>query len=154
MKLADFGISCRLIADHEVNDETGFVNDKSNPRGTMGWMAPEFSTSEQCDAKVDTFALGLVFGYTLSIEGRHPFDNVKIGDPFEDRCYNSQETRQYNINNTNMTLTNNNLKINYREGCIVFKLIESMVEWSPGNRPTLNNILKNNAFFSKECVTA
>jgi len=53
-----------------------------NPKGTRGWMAPEQYGSARLGGEVDIFALGCIFGYTLSTEGKHPF-----GDDLDERVY-------------------------------------------------------------------
>jgi len=69
MKLADFGL-CKVL----MQDQRDFSNTNvTNPKGTQGWMAPELYQSDRCDYKVDIFPLGCIFGYTLSISGKHPF---------------------------------------------------------------------------------
>ncbi len=70
MKLADFGISKLL----NINQEDLTNSHLSNPSGTRGWMAPEAYNQKRYDFKVDTWALGLLFGYTLS-GGKHPYGN-------------------------------------------------------------------------------
>jgi len=66
VKLADFG-RCKIINEDFTNSST------TNPRGTRGWIAPELYHNQRGDFKVDIFALGLIFGYTLSRGNKHPF---------------------------------------------------------------------------------
>jgi len=68
MKLADLGISKILQAGKHDFTNTNLTD----PTGTKGWMAPEVYESNRFDFKVDIWALGCIFGYTLS-GGKHPF---------------------------------------------------------------------------------
>jgi len=121
VKLADFG--CSKIMDEDFTNTS-----TSNPRGTRGWIAPELYHDKRGDSKVDIFALGLIFGYTLS-GGQHPFGD----DP-----------DQWAIlikNKKPMKMIRNDLKEPFSstndEG---FDLIESMLVINPHERPTAKEI--------------
>jgi len=74
MKLADFDISKMLKANINMD----FTNTSlTNPSGSRGWMAPEVYQSHRFDFKVDVWALGLIFGFTLS-GGKHPSEMIQI----------------------------------------------------------------------------
>lgn len=131
MKLADFG-DCR--------EEDKRIFPTTPPeRGTIGWKAPELAhnNTKECDYRADIFATGLVFGYTLSKGGKHPFG----GDRYE---------KQNAINNKkNMCLVVEDLKFAYSTDLHVFKLIESMLDMEPSQRPTVQKVLRNNFFDSR-----
>ncbi len=100
-------------------------------------MAPELSTFERYESIVDLFPLGCIFGYMLSDGGKHPFGEK----PFE---------RQNRIQlNKPMLLTIADLKEPYRKNSIGIKLIQSMVQNNPVDRPTALEIL-NSDFFGQE----
>lgn len=129
MKLADFGLS-----SIQTMNQRDFPHYVANPWGTGGWMAPELSISsgdghQQCDLyKVDIFALGLIFAYTLS-GGKHPFCSGS------DLSFDSDEA-QLNINNKeSITLVIGDLKKPSDEYIFVFELIRRMVAMDPLERP-------------------
>jgi len=130
VKLADFGCS-KFIID-EDDDEDDFTN----TRGTRGWIAPELYHDLWTlpNSKVDIFALGLIFGYTLS-GGKHPFGD----DP-----------HQWSIlikNKEPMRMDRNGLKEPYSsENDEAFDLIELMLDMNPEKRPTVKEIT-NSLFF-------
>ncbi len=127
MKLADFGLSSMMTIN-----EREFPHYVANPCGTKGWNAPELSTfdgqTQKCDLyKVDVFALGLIFGYTLSW-GKHPF-----GD--------DSDQAQVKINKKEpMNLIITDLKNPYSQNNSAFELIERMVEMEPLARPIVEQI--------------
>lgn len=130
MKLADFGI-CSILSV-----ENGFTNTNVvNPSGSPGYRAPEMFENKVLDNKVDIFALGCVFGCTLSTGGKHPF-----GDDEVTRSYKIKEKKP-------MVLKQKDLKGPYYSvDEFVFELIQSMVKVNPKERPTAAEILKNPFF--------
>jgi len=135
MKLADFDISKMLKTDFDRD----FTNTSlTNPKGTRGWMAPEVYESNRFDFKVDVWALGLIFGYTLS-GGKHPF-----GDDPDLRITRIKQNKP-------MLLTRNDLMVVHRNGG-VFELIESMLKVEAKNRPSITDVLKN-SFLIGEVIT-
>lgn len=130
IKLADFGLSKILLRP----DNDDFSNtDCASPKGTRGWMAPEMYHLTRYDLKVDIFALGCLFYYTLS-GGKHPFGN----DPI-DRMYRIKRKEP-------KVLELDDFKDPYCKDTAVLKLISTMVEMEPSNRPTVDCIL-NDPFF-------
>lgn len=129
MKVADFGISKILKA--EQKDATN--SNMTNPKGTRGWMAPEQYNASRIGFEVDIFSLGCVFGYTLS-KGKHPF-----GEDIEDRIYFVKRGKP-------MTLTNDDLKERYSVDGLSFRLIQSMLNMNPVNRPTALDVLGHDFF--------
>jgi len=124
MKLADFGISKMLKTDMDIN----FTNTSvTNPTGSRGWMAPEVYESNRFDFKVDVWALGLIFGFTLS-GGKHPFGD----DQFERNTRIKQKK--------SMLLTKKDL-IDNIDVQSAFNLINSMLTVEPENRPTVTDVL-------------
>jgi len=83
----------------------------TNLIGTIEWMAPEMYELQRVDSKVDIWALGCVFAYTLS-GGKHPF-----GDDLYERIYRIR-TKQH------MLLTVEDLKIPYCDDRLAFELIQ------------------------------
>jgi len=132
MKLADFGLAKVLKADKEDFTNTNVAN----PAGTKGWMAPEVYESNRFDFKVDIWALGLIFAYTLTKENKHPF-----GD-------NSNERIVRIIRKEPMVMVKENLKEAYsRDDVVAFELILSMLQMDPLRRPTVRDMLEKSPFF-------
>jgi len=129
MKLADFGLS--KVLNNEKGDFTN--TSLGNPSGTRGWMAPELYKSIRYDSKVDIFALGCIFGYTLS-GGKHPFGD----DPF-DRSYRVKHMMP-------IVMAQIDLKIPYSKDRVAYDLIVTMVEMEPTKRPTVQQVLKHTFF--------
>jgi len=129
IKLADFGL-CKF----SKTDKSDFTNShRTNPQGTLGWMAPELYKSERYDSKVDLFPLGCIFGYTLSEGGKHPFGV----EPAK---------RQNRIKQKPMLLKIEDLKQPYRDHPIGYQLIQRMVQKDPEDRPTALEVLNSDFF--------
>jgi len=126
MKLADFGLSKVLQID-----KGDFTNTSvANPSGTQGWMPPEVYEFNRFDFKVDVWALGCIFGYTLS-GGKHPY-----GDGIKRLLLITGKEA--------MVLVQGDLKEPYsRESDGAFELIRSMLEMEPINRPTAREVLES-----------
>jgi len=134
MKVADFSIS-KFLREEEID---GSDTSMTNPAGNRGWMAPEqYNSTHRYGREVDIFALGCVFGYTLSIGGKHPF-----GDDIDDRIY-------FVKRGLPMILTNEDIKGRYSVDGLAFRLIESMLNMEPAYRPTALDILSDVFFFQK-----
>jgi len=127
MKLADFDIS--KIVKPERGDFTN--TSVTNPSGTWGWIAPEVYKEDRFDFKVDVWALGCIFGYTLS-GGKHPFGD----DDIMKRIDRIKQKRA-------MLLTKKDLLIENKEIIKAFELIKSMLMVDPKIRPTVKDILKD-----------
>ena len=129
MKLADFGISKMLKAD-----ENNFTNTSTeNPNGTNGWMPAEVYKKQRLDFKVDVWALGCIFVYTLW-EGKHPFGEDVI-------------TRIDLIRKEQSMLVNRrDAKRPYKWDFQAFAVIKSMLRTDPSKRPTVKGVL-NHPFF-------
>ena len=134
VKLADFGIS--KILKIGKNDFTN--TSVTNPNGTRGWMAPEVYESNRFDFKVDIWALGCIFGYTLSEGKNHPFG--------EENKRNSRILQK-----EDMELTPRDLKKPYSDDRVGFELIKSMLEREPTVRPEITKVL-NSSFFKIDQV--
>ena len=124
IKLADFGISSRLRPD-----QMDFHNSRENPTGTRGWMAPELYETGPCDSTVDIFALGCVFGYTLT-DGKHPF-----GDDEHDRI-----SRVIDRHSIILEQKDFNMK-NYENASSYLELIKWMVKMNREERPNVIQVL-------------
>jgi len=132
MKLADFGISKMLKTDADIN----FTNTSvTNPSGSIGWMAPEVYESNRFDFKVDVWALGLIFFFTLS-DGKHPFGN----DPYERTTRIKKKE--------SMLLTEKDL-IGNIDVQKAIEVIQSMLVVEPENRPVVKDVLVH-SFFTSE----
>lgn len=130
IKLADFGL-CKVP---KVDKEDYTNTSVTSPSGTRGWIAPEMYKQERFDFKVDVWALGCIFGYTLS-GGKHPFgDDIK---------------RIIRINQGEpISLIQEDLKKTSRKDAgEAFELIKSMVEMEPEKRPSVADVL-DATFFS------
>jgi len=126
MKLADFGISRSLNPGRADYTNTSMTN----PNGSKGWMAPEVYYSMRVDSKVDIFPLGCIFVYTLS-RGKHPFGETP-------------DLRLARIKHKEaMVITEKDLKLPFSSAQEFFKLIKSMLEMDPANRPTAEDVLKS-----------
>lgn len=132
MKVADFSIS-KFLREGDIDTSNSSM---TNPAGTRGWMAPEQYNSNRYGQEVDIFALGCVFGYTLSVGGKHPF-----GDDIDVRIYFIKKGHP-------MILTNEDLKEQYSVDGLAFELIKSMLNMEPTHRPTALDILSD-VFFQK-----
>jgi len=124
MKLADFNISKML-----KKELSGEITSPTNPSGSRGWMAPEVYESNRFDFKGDVWALGLIFGYSLS-EGKHPF-----GDDPDFRITRIKR-------NEPMLLVKTDLKKVYRNSG-AFELIKSMLMTESKDRPSVTDVLKD-----------
>jgi len=122
MKLAGFDISKMLMPErgHDFTKKS-----VTNPSGTWGWIAPECYKEVRYDFKVDVWALGCIFGYTLS-GGKHPF-----GDDLITRI---DRIRKKKV----MLLTKKDLMMEDKS----FELIKSMLMVDPKSRPTVMDVLK------------
>lgn len=141
--ISDFGLSKQL-----GNMDTGHTSSAMRCfDGTQGWMAPEIVNAKMNEDKslmptksADIFSLGCVFYYIIS-SGKHPFGQL--------------DQRQTNILNDDSVLSTFNLLdddgSDLPEEVVVmaFKLIQSMIQHQPENRPPINSILKYPLFWSK-----
>jgi serine/threonine protein kinase len=131
MKLADF--------DHSRNKKGlggltqsffSSANDQYRLVYTRGWIAPETITKDICNASSDIFLLGLLFAFTLN-DGKHAF-----GDDYLDRIKRIEKKEA-------MIATAKELD---KEFPGALKLIESMLNQDPKNRPKISDILYNPFF--------
>jgi len=123
IKLADFGISKLLETDKQDFTNTSVTD----PRGSRGWMSPEWYQSRRCDYKVDIWAAGCLFLYILS-GGKHPFGE----DP---------EMRQTLIKQGRIELRPRDLKPPYFNDNGTYQFIKSMLDTDPNKRPDAPSIL-------------
>jgi len=135
IKLADFNISKVLKSNKDFTN-----TNVTNPTGTKGWMAPEVYESERFDLKVDIYALGLVFGYTLS-GGKHPF-----GDDSNERIVLIKKKEAI------MVMTQKDLKIPFSSNSVAFELIKSMLV-EPTKRPIIAQVAKSSFFLNDTVMT-
>jgi len=120
-------------------DKGCFTNtSRTDPRGTRGWIAPELFEEERVDYfKVDIWALGCIFAYTLTW-GKHPFGDE---DERNDRIRKKEP----------MGLVQEDLNVNpfipSSTRFEAYQLIESMLDVDPEIRPSVDEVLEN-PFFS------
>lgn len=123
IKLADFDISKLL-----ENDERDFTNTSiTNPSGSRGWMSPEWYQSRRCDGKVDIWAAGCLFLYTLS-GGKHPFGE-------------DVDMRKNLIIQGRIALRLIDLKYPYLNDNATYQFIKSMLDTDPNKRPKILLVL-------------
>jgi len=133
MKIADFGLSKILLKSKQIDLST---KNKTNPRGTRGWIAPElYEEDRRYDFKVDIFPLGCLFGYTLSKEKHHPF-----GDDPDKRSVQIKKKLEIKF------LAQYDMKEPYSNDDVALKLIESMIKMDPKERPTAEEVLRDSFF--------
>jgi len=126
IRLADFDIS-KILKPGRRN----FTNTSvTNPSGTWGWIAPELYEEDRFDFKVDVWALGCIFGYTLS-GGKHPFGD----DNILKRIDRIKQKR-------GILLTKKDLLLENQEKTKVIELVKSMLMSDPKIRPTVMDVLK------------
>ncbi len=129
IKLADFGLCKVPKADKEDFTNTNVTN----PSGTKGWMAPEVFKEERIDFKVDVWALGCIFAYTLS-SGKHPY-----GDDLK-RIIRIIQGKPLVLAQADLK------KVSIKEAGVAFELIKSMLEVEPEKRPTVTDVLDSVLF--------
>lgn len=131
IKLADFGLSKILNEGKEDFENT----DKEKPYlGTTGWRAPELASENRCSSKIDIFSLGLVFAYTLSRDGNHPFGSGNVNG-------------QYNINlRKDMTSDFEHSFLKQHPDRVAFNLIKNTVHMNPIVRWTVEQVLGDEFF--------
>lgn len=133
IKLADFGF-CNVV----LNDHRHYHKDLRNPLGTEGWIPQELyhHSPEKLDLfKVDTFMLGILFAYTLT-RGKHPF-----GKDADQQTLTIKGKKP-------MQLKMKDLKrpLQHSEAILACKVIQSMLEKDPKDRPTVSVVLKHELF--------
>ena len=126
MKLANFGILRR------ANSEDGNTASLWKLGGSKGWLPAEAYIQTQFTAEMDFYALGLVYGYSLS-KGCHPF-----GEDKDERIVKMKKSEP-------MTLTANQLN-NLTDPEKVIHLITRMLSSVPNQRPSASNVLKDDFF--------
>lgn len=116
--------------------------------GTQGWMAPEIVNAKISEDKTlvptksaDIFSLGCVFYYIIS-DGQHPFGKL--------------EQRQANIvlnanrlDSFNMKADDDLNNVSNNQAVLARKLIRTMIQPKPEDRPPIESTLKYPFFWSK-----
>lgn len=135
-KLADYGIYSII----EFDDASSYKKQKKshlNLFGTLGWRAPELHYSDTFGFPADIFALGCIFGYTLS-GGKHPYGDCTL-----------EQSIQI-MQKKGMKMTKNDLKLQFSDhDDSTFDLIKSMLSMDPEKRPRIEEVLSN-YFFSNQ----
>lgn len=136
MKIGDFGLSEVLKSEQEDLS----TQNKTNPRGTRGWIAPELhERGRRYSNKVDIFPLGCIFGYTMSKGKNHPF-----GEEAERsfRIINRKRPKFLSLEDLKGPFSNDRLAI---------ELINSMIQMEPKERPSAEDIVKDPFFHGLRC---
>ena len=107
--------------------------------GSKGWLPAEAYIQTQFTIEMDFYALGLVYGYSLS-KGCHPF-----GDDKDERIVKIKKSKP-------MTLTANQLQ-NVTDPEKIFHLITRMLSSVPSSRPSASDVLKD-VFFNPIAAAA
>lgn len=142
-----------MISDFGLSKQLGLMDTCATSSairwfdGTQGWMAPEIVSAKLKDEKplmptksADIFSLGCVFYYIMS-NGKHPFGQ--------------QNERQSNILNNESelnpfkSLCEKNIGLSEDISIMGYKLIESMIQHEPNNRPPIATILKYPLFWPR-----
>ncbi|CAB9513600.1 Probable LIM domain-containing serine/threonine-protein kinase DDB [Seminavis robusta] len=88
--LFDFGLSRTLPAPEQANEDGLF---RMSMVGTRRYMAPEIVTTRTYNAKVDTYAWGLVF-YEL-VSQQRPYDGMQRGEHKQYICIDGKRPKLY-----------------------------------------------------------
>ncbi len=144
----EFKLEMMKLSDTHNNKEDFTNTSLTNPRGTRGWMAPELFEEERIDYfKVDIWALGCIFAYTLTWAGEHPF-----GDDIDKRIDRIIKKEPMLLVQEDLNVLRWILPSKCSE---VFELIKSMLDVNPTIRPTVDAVLENSFFslaFSVSCI--
>lgn len=135
VKLANFAICGTLIKTAE----------NKRPLGSPGWTPPEsFKTDCVITRKADIFSLGLVFYYTLTVEAKHPFGKTTL----------EQTVGIQKMPDGGKSLEQKDFKSPYCDDSeAIMKLIKSMCERNPEQRPTTTQVLMDTFFSTQEIRT-
>ena len=133
MKLANFGIVNR------TSPQDGNTVSLWKLGGSKGWLPAEAHFETLFTAEMDLYALGLLFGFSLS-KGCHPF-----GEDKDERVVKMKKSKP-------MTLAVNQL-VNATDPEKVFHLITRMLSSVPRARPSASDVLKD-AFINPVLTTA
>lgn len=141
--ISDFGLSKQLS-----NMDTGHTSSAMRCfDGTQGWMAPEIVNAKLNEDKTlmptksaDIFSLGCVFYYIIS-NGKHPFGQ------FNQRQSNILKNESF-LSSFNV-LQDSGIDLPEEIVVMAFRLIESMIQPIPANRPPISAVLKYPLFWSK-----
>ncbi|XP_042460995.1 probable LRR receptor-like serine/threonine-protein kinase At1g67720 isoform X2 [Zingiber officinale] len=74
-KVSDFGLSKPAVDESHIS---------SVVRGTLGYLDPEYYTSQQLTVKSDVYSFGVILLELIS--GREPISNTNFGDQFRSIC--------------------------------------------------------------------
>ena len=121
MKLGNFGVYIR--GEGKSIFELSF---------SKSWLPSETHEKFTFTAAMDQFALGLLFGYTLS-RGRHPY-----GDSEENRVPRIKKKEPIRLNVQHLK--------DVKDPADVFQLICSLLSLDPSQRPSASAVLEHNFF--------
>ncbi|KAK6170116.1 hypothetical protein SNE40_018589 [Patella caerulea] len=124
--ISDFGL-CKKLAAGRMS-----FSRRSGAAGTEGWIAPEMLDEEQrTTCAVDIFSAGCVIYYVMA-QGKHPF-----GESLK---------RQSNILNGESSLVH----IHGDDYVVLRSVVESMIRYTPEERPSAKAVLKHPFFWNRE----
>ena len=140
LKLADFGFAGPM----EGRDGSGWLHTRL---GTKNYMAPEIHEGSKYDGKqVDLFALGIIL--FIMVAQAPPFNTAeKNKDPFYGAIYKSKAAAFWRAHTKNKPGGANYFSEEFKE------LVTSMVQYKPGDRPSLDEIL-NHAWMQQSIPSA
>lgn len=127
MKISDFGYSKDLSTAQSSRMSV------AAPLGSQFWLSPEAINGNRCNKPCDIYALGCVFFFVMN-GGR----NVKVTSTFSDG--GSLENWRVQFNFSQLPETSDNV--------LIEELIKSMVAVDPGQRVTVDKVLKNPFFWN------
>lgn len=140
--ISDFGLSKYL---NKLNT-TGYTSSFMRCDGTQGWMAPEIVNARNVQDKshlptkaADVFSLGCVFYYIIS-DGKHPFGHTTERQDNIDKDYSVLD--KFDMNDKGFK------HVSEDKAVMATKLIRSMIQSKPSDRPPIGTILKYPLFWS------
>lgn len=140
--ISDFGLSKHL---NKLNT-TGYTSSSMRGDGTQGWMAPEVVNARKAQDRThlptksaDIFSLGCVFYYIIS-DGKHPFGQSDQRQANIDKDYSVLD--KFDMNDKGFKYVSEDKAV------MANKLIRTMIQSKPGDRPPISTILKHPLFWS------
>lgn len=142
--ISDFGLSKHL---NKLNT-TGYTSSSMRSDGTQGWMAPEVVDARNCQDKTllptksaDIFSLGCVFYYIIS-DGKHPFGQIVERQANISKDYSILD--KFDMNDKGFK------GVSEDKAVMATKLIRTMIQSKPSDRPPISTILKYPLFWSNK----
>ncbi|WOL14845.1 hypothetical protein Cni_G23626 [Canna indica] len=130
-KVSDFGLSKPAVDESHVS---------SVVRGTLGYLDPEYYTSQQLTVKSDVYSFGIILLELIS--GKEPISNTSFGDNFRNI---SQWAKFYCESGDIDAIIDHSLRGSYKDIQSVWKVAEVAVRCVNRemiNRPFMSEVLK------------